>query len=81
MLSNGLQKLTPRLLKVAELAAQGFTNGEIAEQLSSTENVIKNVMREIFDRLGLWNRMELTLYMDQHHSPSQLDQHSPSQSV
>lgn len=68
---NEIQKLTPRLLKVAELAAQGFSNGEIASQLSSTEHVIKNNMRDIFDRLGLWNRMELTSYMDRHHSPTQ----------
>jgi DNA-binding NarL/FixJ family response regulator len=55
---------------VAELAALGFTNKQIAEKVSSTENVVKNDMQLIFDRLGVWNRMELTLYMDKHHSPT-----------
>ena len=34
---------------------------EIAEFLGTTEHVVKNILRAIFDRAGCWNRVELAL--------------------
>ena len=59
-------KLTPRQRQVALLVPQGFTNKEIGRQLGIQESVTKNYLREIFDRLGVFNRLELTIYVIQH---------------
>lgn len=44
------------------LVAQGLTNRDVADALGTTENVIKNHLRTIYDKLGLWNRVELALW-------------------
>lgn len=54
-------RLTPKELAVTELVAQAMTNKEIAKQLGTTEQTIKNYMRHIFDKTGTWNRLELAL--------------------
>jgi DNA-binding NarL/FixJ family response regulator len=45
---------------------QGKTNPEIAAVLGSTEQVVKNQLRSVFDKLGVWNRLELALYVSSH---------------
>jgi DNA-binding NarL/FixJ family response regulator len=42
--------------------AEGCKNSEIAEALGTTEHVVKNYLRLIYDKLGLWNRVELALW-------------------
>jgi DNA-binding NarL/FixJ family response regulator len=42
--------------------AEGCKNSEIAQDLGTTEHVIKNYLRLIYDKLGLWNRVELALW-------------------
>jgi two-component system nitrate/nitrite response regulator NarL len=49
-------------MKVTELVAQGCKNREIADRFGTTEHVIKNCLRVIYDKLGLWNRVELALW-------------------
>jgi len=49
---------------VIELVAQGLKNSEVAAQLGTTEHVIKNYLRVIYDKLGLWNRVELALWYE-----------------
>jgi len=39
---------------------------QIAADLGSTEQVIKNQLRGIFDKLGVWSRLELALYVASH---------------
>jgi DNA-binding CsgD family transcriptional regulator len=51
--------LSRRQLQVAELAACGYSNREIASELKITEQIVKNVLHSVFDRVGLWNRVEL----------------------
>lgn len=51
--------LSPRQLQVAELAACGYSNREIASELETTEQIVKNVLHSVFDRVGVWNRVEL----------------------
>jgi two-component system nitrate/nitrite response regulator NarL len=48
-------------LRVVELVAQGLKNSEVAEIICTTEMVIKNYLRDIYDKLGLWNRVEVAL--------------------
>jgi len=45
---------------VSELAASGYSNREIACELKTTEQIVKNVLHSVFDKLGVWNRVELT---------------------
>ena len=49
---------------IIELVAQGLTNRDIAGALGTTEYVIKNYLRSIYDQLGLWNRVELALWYE-----------------
>lgn len=53
-------KLSLRQLNVAQLAASGYSNREIASELKTTEQIVKNVLHSVFDKLGVWNRVELT---------------------
>jgi DNA-binding NarL/FixJ family response regulator len=48
--------------RVIGLVATGMRNKEIAGAMGTTEGVIKNYIRAIYDKLGLWNRVELTLW-------------------
>ncbi len=50
--------------QIIELVARGLTNRDIAEEIGTTEYVIKNYLRTIFDKLGLWNRVELALWYE-----------------
>ena len=58
--------MTYREIKVATLVWQGQTNPEIALTLSTSEQVIKNQLRSVFDKLGVWSRLELALYVASH---------------
>jgi DNA-binding NarL/FixJ family response regulator len=60
------ERLTPKELNVAGLVWEGLTNREIAHSLGTTEQVIKNYLRSTFDKLGLWSRLELALYVAAH---------------
>ena len=51
--------LTQRELQVAEHAAQGLSNKQIADRLVLSEHTIKNYLFRIFDKLGVSNRFEL----------------------
>lgn len=50
--------------RVIELVAQGLKNSEVAEIIGTTEHVVKNYLRVIYDKLGLWNRVELALWYE-----------------
>jgi len=57
---NGIySSLSPRQLQVAELASCGYSNREIASELKITEQIVKNVLHSVFDRVEIWNRVEL----------------------
>jgi DNA-binding CsgD family transcriptional regulator len=48
--------------RVVELVAQGLKNSEIAERIGTTEHVVKNYLRLIYDKLGFHNRVEIALW-------------------
>ena len=50
--------------QVIELVAQGLKNREVADAIGTTEHVVKNYLRIIYDKLGLWNRVELALWYE-----------------
>ena len=60
----GTRVPSPRQQQVIELVAQGLKNSEVAEVIGTTEYVVKNHLRAIFDKLGLWNRVELALWYE-----------------
>jgi DNA-binding NarL/FixJ family response regulator len=55
---------TKRELKIIELVAQGLKNSEVAEAIGMTEHVVKNHLKVIYDKLGIWNRVELALWYE-----------------
>ena len=55
-------KLTERELDTLKLVAQGLTNREIGEELSISENTVKNHVRNILEKLHLHSRMEAVMY-------------------
>jgi DNA-binding NarL/FixJ family response regulator len=50
--------------RVIKFVAQGLKNTEIAEAMGTTRYVIANHIRAIYDKLGLWNRVELALWYE-----------------
>ena len=55
-------KLSPKEMAIIACITQGKRNKEIAYQLGTTEQVIKNYLRKIYDKLGVSDRLELALY-------------------
>jgi DNA-binding NarL/FixJ family response regulator len=49
---------------IIQRVAEGCKNSEIARALGTTEHVVKNYLRLIYDKLGLWNRVELALWYE-----------------
>jgi DNA-binding NarL/FixJ family response regulator len=58
--------LTAKEIQIAILVWEGLTNREISRLVSTTEQVIKNHLRSIFDKLGVWSRLELAMYVASH---------------
>jgi DNA-binding NarL/FixJ family response regulator len=60
----GTRVPSEREQRVIQLVAQGLKNKEVAEAIGTTEHVVKNYLRVIYDKLGLWNRVELALWYE-----------------
>jgi DNA-binding NarL/FixJ family response regulator len=54
--------LSPKEMAVITYVTQGMRNKEVASQLGTSEQVIKNYLRKIYDKLGVSDRLELALY-------------------
>jgi DNA-binding CsgD family transcriptional regulator len=59
-------RLTAKEIQVATLVWKGQTNREIANVIGTTEQVVKNYLRNTFDKVGVWSRLELALYVAAH---------------
>ena len=59
-------RLTTKEVQIATLVWQGLTNKDIARVLVTSEQVVKNYLRTTFDKLGVWTRLELALYVASH---------------
>jgi DNA-binding NarL/FixJ family response regulator len=59
-------RLSDKELKIMAAVVRGFKNREIAQQLYTSEQVIKNALRNIFDKTGVSDRLELALFVLHH---------------
>lgn len=64
--------LSQREREIVVLVAQGFKNKEMAERMFISEQTVKNHLHNIFDKLGVSDRLELALYAIHHnlHEPA-----------
>ncbi len=67
--------LTSKEISIITCITRGMRNKEIAYQVGTTEQVIKNYLRKIYDKLGVSDRLELALYCLHH----QLLKHYPQE--
>ncbi len=61
-----VRRLTPKELQIVALVSEGSKNREIAFRLGTKEQVIKNYLRSIYDKVGVSDRLELALYTVHH---------------
>ena len=59
-------RLSEKELSIISCITRGMRNKEIAYQIGTTEQVIKNYLRKIYDKLGVSDRLELALYCLHH---------------
>ena len=62
----GLRILTEKELAIIRFLTQGLKNREIAVRVQTTEHVVKNYLRVIYDKLGFSNRVEVALWYIAH---------------
>ena len=58
--------LTPRELEMVAAVVAGCSNSDIADKLAISSKTVKHHLTNIFDKLGLSNRLELALFAVQH---------------
>jgi DNA-binding NarL/FixJ family response regulator len=63
---KAVQRLTGRELQIVALICEGCKNKEIAHQLGTKEQVIKNYLRSIYVKTGVSDRLELALFTVHH---------------
>jgi len=62
-LSEGL---SPSETQISILVSEGLTNREISKIIGTSEQIIKTHLHSAFDKLGVWSRLELAMYMASH---------------
>ena len=55
-------QLTPKEMTIVTCVTQGMKNKEIAIRVGTTEQVVKNYLRKVYDKLGVTDRLELALF-------------------
>lgn len=59
-------KLSSKELTIIGCITRGMRNKEIASQIGTSEQVVKNYLRKVYDKLGVSDRLELALYCLHH---------------
>jgi DNA-binding NarL/FixJ family response regulator len=59
-------KLSPKEIQIISGVTQGLRNKDIAQEVGTTEQVVKNYLRKVYDKLGVSDRLELALYCMHH---------------
>jgi DNA-binding NarL/FixJ family response regulator len=59
-------RLSDRELRIISAVVQGYKNRDIALQLYTSEQMVKNALRNIFDKIGVSDRLELALFTIHH---------------
>jgi DNA-binding NarL/FixJ family response regulator len=60
------QRLTARELQIVALLCEGLKNKQIAQQLGTKEQVVKNYLRNIYSKTNVSDRLELALFTVHH---------------
>jgi len=60
-------RIPPKTYSIAALVAQGLKNNEVARILGTTEGVVKNYLRALYDVSGMSNRTEFSTWWSAHH--------------
>jgi DNA-binding NarL/FixJ family response regulator len=55
-------RLSEKEMMIIGGVTQGLKNKDIAQEVGTTEQVVKNYLRKIYDKLGVSDRLELALY-------------------
>lgn len=58
-----------KMWDIVRLIAEGFDNIEIAEKTGANYGALKNTVHVIFNRVGVWSRLELAAWYDAHETP------------
>lgn len=64
--SDSKTHLSDKELLIISGVTQGLRNKDIAQEIGTTEQVVKNYLRKIYDKLGISDRLELALYCVHH---------------
>src|ERR1700688_5088168 len=72
-------QLTPKEMLIVSCVTQGMNNKEIALRVGTTEQVVKNYLRKVYDKLGVADRLELALYCLSHRVVEGVGQAKPAQ--
>jgi DNA-binding NarL/FixJ family response regulator len=70
--------LTPKESLIVSCVTQGMKNKEIALRVGTTEQVVKNYLRKVYDKLGVADRLELALYCLNHRVVEGMAQAKPA---
>jgi DNA-binding NarL/FixJ family response regulator len=62
LVAPAVKQLTDRESQIARYVADGLRNAEVAQRLSITESTVKSHLNNIFQKLGVRDRVELTHY-------------------
>jgi DNA-binding NarL/FixJ family response regulator len=62
-------QIFPKAYSIAALVAQGLKNNEVARVLGTTEGVVKNYLRTLYEGSGMSNRTEFCGWWSAHHKP------------
>lgn len=65
-LPHGAFGLTPRELEIIGTVVAGYSNAEIAKKFGLSEQTVKHHLSSIFDKVGVFNRLELALFAVNH---------------
>ena len=66
------RRLTPRELQIVALLCEGLKNKQIAQQLGTKEQVVKNYLRSIYAKAGVSDRLELALFTVHHRAMAEM---------
>jgi DNA-binding NarL/FixJ family response regulator len=75
------ESLSPRENQISILVWEGLTNREIGKIVGASEQAVKNHLRSAFDKLGVWTRLELAMYVASHGGKDRLTENQAGNSL